>query len=146
MVWYFFACFIRKRSFVTNKNILIPLSLKPNGVYLEYFILRLFWSNRIQSLKYQRSTILGFKDWISVCFKYDHVRLLNKVQIEKCLSVFGPACVKGLNIEWWTFLNYCLDIFTFWRLCHIYTTRKNLNIFWIFSSWLQGTVSLISSD
>ena len=39
-----------------------PKSLKPDGVNLYYFKLRVMWSARIQSLKIQRSMTFGCKD------------------------------------------------------------------------------------
>ena len=49
----------RNWVFATNSDFLIPISLQPDGVNLQYFKLS---SNRIHSLKYQRSPTLNCKD------------------------------------------------------------------------------------
>ena len=40
--FYFFRCWQRNGVFATNINVLIPISLHPDGLNLGYFKLRLF--------------------------------------------------------------------------------------------------------
>ena len=58
----FFSTFKQKNwVFATNSNLIIPISLQPYGANLWYFKLRLL-SISINSLKYLRSTTMGYKD------------------------------------------------------------------------------------
>ena len=43
-------------------NFLNPIVLQPDNINLSFFILKIIWSDRIHSLKYQRSTTLGCID------------------------------------------------------------------------------------
>jgi len=53
----------KKLSHCHNLEFYHPyLSLQPDGINLWYFYTKISWFNRIQRLKYLRSTTLGYKD------------------------------------------------------------------------------------